>query len=451
MFKAGAAEIDITPKLGTLINGEFTCRYANKIADRLHARALVLNNNEETVLFILVDICVMQRDFVDAIKSEIEKELNIPAEKQMIAATHSHSTGSVAELLLCHVDWAYRNWLPKQIIKVAKSAYSKLKTAIIGWGSCEKPEHMLCRRYKMTHDYIPMNPVTGEADQLKTNPFGVEKYIIGPTTTPDPELRYLVIKGTDGTWISLLANYCLHYVGDCDRGTISSDYFGYFSQYIKEKLAADNNFVGMMSNGTSGEINSWYFQGQSPYPKENHEKSKYIALDLAKEVEKSLQNVIWEENPILKSAFEDIVVNYRKPTRAEILKAESIIEKTDYENISFGEPQFFNQVYAREQVLLSEFPDSKNFAIQSFQIGSGKIGGLGGEFFTETGLQIKKAQENSHYFTVCFANDYVGYVPPKHELEKGGYETWRCRSSCLASDSEEKIKKSLLNQLNHYG
>lgn len=102
-----------------------------------------------------------------------------------------------------------------------------------------------------------------------------------------------------------------------------------------------------------------------------------------------------------------------------------------------------------EQVLLSKFPNEKPFPIQSFRIGSGTIGALGGEFFSETGRMLKESQPNNRYFTICLANDYVGYVPPMQELEKGGYECWRCRTSCLAENAEEKITETLIRQLSN--
>jgi neutral ceramidase len=73
---------------------------------------------------------------------------------------------------------------------------------------------------------------------------------------------------------------------------------------------------------------------------------------------------------------------------------------------------------------------------------------LGGEFFSETGLNLKKTNSAKPYFTITIANGYVGYVPPKHEIEKGGYETWRCRTSFLAEDAEEIISNELKALIN---
>jgi len=43
------------------------------------------------------------------------------------------------------------------------------------------------------------------------------------------------------------------------------------------------------------------------------------------------------------------------------------------------------------------------------------------------------------------ANSYDGYIPPAHEIERGGYETWRARSSYLEESAEKRIRNELLS------
>jgi len=446
-FKAGTAQVDITPPLGTVINGEFTSRYANHIADPLYAKAMVMQDDSTTLLILVVDICVMQRDFLDEVKALILAKTGIPKENQLISSTHTHSAGSVADLLMGHVDWGYRKKLPAWLVEAALKAQQRLVPAQIAYGWFDEPRHMVCRRYRMKAGYRPFNPVSGGVDAIKTNPFGDEGDIIERTSKPDTELRYLAVKSIDDQWIGLLANYSLHYVGDCERGTISADYFGWFANELTELLGAGPGFVGMMSNGTSGEVNIWDFLEPDRYPAGNHAKSRLIGKELAGGVAASLAAVTWEAQPLLGSRYDEITVGLRKPTPAELESAKELVRQTDYENIHFDQ-QGYRQVYAREQVLLAEYPDQKQVPVQAFRIGSGVIGALPGEFFAETGLNIKAGRPDKKYFTICLANDYVGYVPPVHELEQGGYECWRCRSSHLAENSEELLKNSLEAQIN---
>ena len=449
-LQAAALQKDITPPLGTLINGEFQTRYANKIHDPLYAKSLVLTKNDTVLVFVIVDICAMQQDFLDEVKADIFKATGIPKSHVLISSTHTHSAGAIVDLLMGHADLTYRKKLHQILVDLVIETRSVVREAKIAFGAVDAPEHVLCRRYKMASGYKAFNPVTGGYDLVKTNPFGDEEYILEGNSAPDPQLAYLAIKGLDDQWIGLLANYSLHYVGDTDRGTISSDYFGCFAERLSEVLSVnDSNFVAMMSNGTSGEINIWDFMDADRYPKEQHRKSAYIGQDLADKVLQHLKNLQWEEYAALDALYAELPVRVRKPSAQELEEAKRVVRDTDYEHITL-DADGYRRIYAREQVLLDAFPEQRHFYIQSFRIGSGIIGALGGEFFAETGLALKAKAASGKYFTICLANDYVGYVPPKHEIMLGGYETWRCRTSFLEEAAEEEISGVLSEQIEQH-
>ncbi len=97
-FFAGAAQVDITPPLGTIINGEFVAFYAHTIHDPLYSKALVLQNEDTTLAIVIVDICAMDRDFIGEVKKEIHEETGIKPDHILIAATHTHYAGSIVDL-----------------------------------------------------------------------------------------------------------------------------------------------------------------------------------------------------------------------------------------------------------------------------------------------------------------------------------------------------------------
>ncbi|MFP3471515.1 hypothetical protein R0J90_15855, partial [Micrococcus sp. SIMBA_144] len=88
-------------------------------------------------------------------------------------------------------DMAYRKRLPGLITTAVGKALSQVKPAQLAFGAIDVPEYVMCRRYWMEDSYSPINPVTGKADTIKTNPFGVEDQIIKPLNIPDPELSFL--------------------------------------------------------------------------------------------------------------------------------------------------------------------------------------------------------------------------------------------------------------------
>ncbi|MET6996019.1 hypothetical protein [Chitinophaga defluvii] len=444
-FYAGAAAVEVTPPLGTLINGDFIAHYARYVHDPLYAKALVLKQPNAMVAIVVVDICAMTAPFLDDIKAVIFQRTGIPVENILISSTHTHAAGSVTDVHLSGADLGYRQQLPGLIVQAVVAACEKLRPAKLGWGDVDAPEHMVCRRYRMQEGYLAYNPVTGMADEVKTNPVGDEKMIMNRVAVPDPQLSYLAIQGTDSSWIALLGNYGLHYVGDWENGTLSADYFGVFSRHMRELLQADDNFIAMMSNGTSGDVNIWDFLDDTRYPKAHFKKSEMIGNALAQKVFHSVSEIIWEDDPVLAALYDTVPVTARKPAAAELEEAKRRVAQTAYENIE-ANGEGLKSIYAREQVLLNEYPDQLGCQVQALRIGSGVIGGLAGEFFASTGLWLK-AQSPIRYFTISLANGNAGYVPPAHEMAKGGYETWRCRISCLEIAAEDIIRKRLLQMI----
>lgn len=446
-FKAGAAKVDTTPPLGTIINGDFIAHFANYIHDPLYAKAIVLQKGETQVAMVTVDICVMPKDFLDDVKSRIAKQTGIPAGNALISSTHTHAAGSIRDVYLAFADLEYRKKVAACIIKAVQQAQQNARPAKIAFGAVDIPEHVLCRRYFMKDAYTPRNPVSGAVDGVKTNPFGGENLIDHSIGTTDPQATFIAIKGTDEKWISLFANYSLHYVGDWNNGTISADYFGVFGRHVQQQLNAGDDFVGIMSNGTSGDANIWDFLNPDRYPKENFKKSELIGGDIAGKLVAQLNNAEWETDPALAVQYEELAVGIRKPSPDELAKAEKVVAESDYENFKVSD-QSISKLYAREQVLLNEYPDTLQFPIQAIKIGSVVVGALGGEIFAETGLWVKEKSPVKRCFTVSLANSNAGYVPPAHEIARGGYETWRSRTSHLEVNAEELIRNKLLQLIN---
>jgi neutral ceramidase len=446
-LQAGTGSIDITPPLGTLVNGDFITHYATSIHQPLFAKALVLENAGNRIAICVVDICAMRRSLIDEIKRLVEKYTGIPKEQVLISSTHTHAAGSVESLLLGAADLPYRSSLPEKIAAAIVRATENLQPAKIGFHSIDIPEYVLCRRYRMKPEYQALNPVTGKVDQLKTNPFGAEDLIIESTSTPDPGFAYLAIKTINDEWLCLLGNYSLHYVGDWPAGTISPDYFGAFARQIAMKLNAGKDFLAILSNGTSGEVNIWDFLQPDRFPTEHHAKSELIATTIAEKLVQSMEDIQWENEPLISARYVDLASGVRKPSTGELEKAKLLVAASSYEQLEGIDSETMRKLYARETVLLNEFPDEIKFPVQLLQIGNIRIGALGGEFFAETGLALKSLPEGKRYFTITLANDYVGYVCPEHELEKGGYETWTCRTSYLEPSAESRIRACLAEML----
>ncbi|EON77836.1 hypothetical protein ADIS_1755 [Lunatimonas lonarensis] len=439
---AAAAQVETTPRLGTVINGDFVPHYATSIHDPLFAKALVLRRAGISLVFVVVDICVMGQGLLDEVKYLIQKKAGISAANILISSTHTHAAGAVEEVHFVQADLAYRKWLPGRILQAVETAIARLEPAHMGYGKVLAPEHLRCRRYQMEEDYQPLNPVTDSVDLIKTNPFGVEDKIIHPVGKPDPELYFVALQGISGRWISVLANYGLHYVGDWQNGTISADYFGYFARALQVELGAGEDFVSIMSNGTSGDVNIWDFHNPNLYPTGDFEKSTLIGADLAARVAKAMVDIQWDADPDLRANTEVLSVARRMPSDEELDAAKRLIAEGGFETLQ-ADYAGWRKLYAREQHLLADYPTEARVPLQCFRLGSLCIGALPGEIFASTGIALKEAIKGP-YFSITLANGNLGYIPPARELEKGGYETWRCRISNLESGAERRIREEMI-------
>lgn len=445
-LKAGAAKINITPAIGTIINGDFLPMYAKIIHDSLYVKALALVSGKQRFVFVVVDCMLVDGDLINDTKALILKSTGLLPSQIMVSSTHAHSCGSVWGGSICPSDLTYRLAMPAKINNAVKLALSNLQPSKIAWGHIDVPQHVSCRRWFMKPGFAMVSPY-GHTDKVWMNPPIGSPYLDRPASPTDPQVSYLAVKTMNDKWISIMANYSIHYAADIPENTISADYFGEVHTQLKSKLNAGSSFVGIMSNGTSGDVNTFDFKLERNYPKEAYGKSRLIANDVSDSIIVSLKKAKFETRPILKYAITHLPIATRQPTVEQATKAKNMVTNLDYNTLKSIDKasNSIANAYAIEIVTLNEYQNPiVNLPIQAIRLGEGIIGTLPGEFFSETGLKLKKYAPSKYYFTVCLANSVVGYVPPAKQFELGGYETWLCTTSHSEIGAEEKIRDRLL-------
>jgi hypothetical protein len=289
------------------------------------------------------------------------------------------------------------------------------------------------RRWKREQALIPPDPFGNTTDQVQMNPGIQAKGLMEPAGPVDPEICFVSVQTRDGKPICLLANYSLHYVGG--NPALSADYFGAVAERIKLLIAPNaKDFVGIMSNGTSGDVNNINFA--VPAVKYGPgERIKIVAESVAKKVAEAYAKVEYRSEMPLAAAVEDLRLGVRKPTDKELRRANKILD----ENKTKTSLTDRAAIYARETALIAKYPDEVPVKIQALRIGQIGIAAVPCEVFTEIGLQIKKSSPLKNTFTIELANGYNGYLPTTEQHKLGGYETWRARSSYLEVEASGKI------------
>ncbi len=440
---AGAAASNITPPLGVSLNGGMSDRTATHVHDELHARCLVLDNGHTKLAIVVCDSCMLPRVVLDKAKHLAHGHTGIPLDRMLISATHTHSAPTSAGVFQSEPEESYTEFLATRISDGIRRAANNLAPARIGWGVGSEPTQVFNRRWKMREGVKLLDPF-GRVDHVRMNPPVASPDLIEPAGPTDPQIGVLAVRDANDRPLALLANYSLHYVGGVPAGEVSADYYGAFAARLPQLLASDRidpPFVGIMSNGTSGNINNINFrearEGLPPYA-----QIRKVAELAAVEAARVAGAIEYHDQVPLEMRQASIRLGRRSTPKDEVERAKFVLSQSKGMTLKGVE-----EIYARETVLLNEYPPFVETLLQAIRIGELGIATSPCETFVETGLAIKAESPLKPTFVIELANDYCGYLPTAEQHALGGYETWRARSSFLEVDAEAKIRGKLLDLL----
>jgi len=441
-LQAGAAKADITPAAGVSLDGYLMKQGPVKgMHDPLHARALVLDDGTTRLAIVICDACVIGRDVFDAAKAIVHAQTGLAKDHMLMAATHTHAAIRATGINTGPLDDQYLDLLARQIAAAVIQAEKNLAPAQVGWGSFDKPEFLRCRRFLCQAGSVGSNPF-GQSDERVKSVAGRSSAVIEPAGPVDPQFSVLSVRHADGQPLAVLGNYSVHYCGGYQGALVSADYFGYFAQALEAKLQAGSQrppFVGLMSNGTSGNTGALTGDGKKRPPFGWLEASGQI---LAADALRVLDRIEHRADVTLAMQQSELELGVRRPDADRLAWAQEILAKSGGPH-----PHRWTPIYAREALHLSQYPQTVAMPLQAIRIGSLGIASIPCEVFAETGLAIKQQSPLDATFTIEIANGYGGYLPTPEQHALGGYETWPARSSFLEVDAETKIRAEAIRLL----
>jgi len=445
-LRAGAATANITPPLGEPIVGNFATPPATHVHDELQARCLVLDDGSTRLAIVLVDSVGVSREVFDAAKKAAAEKAGVPAGNILAAATHTHSGTSSRSANMMRANETltpYQQFLAQRIADVIRIAANNLEPAQVGWSTVDVPGPLFNRRWLLQPGKTATNPFGGE-DRAVMNP-GQRPDLLEPAGPTDPQVSFLAVRTPQGRPIALLANYSLHYVGGVPAGHISADYFACFAGKIAHLLDADGHnpnstpFVGMMSNGTSGDVNNIDVTATTGRPYGPYQKMNLVADQVAEAVARSYRRVSFSGDVTLAAATRELPLAVRKPTPEQLDYARMILAKPE------GAPKkhSLERAYAHMTIELNDAPAEINAPLTALRIGDLGIAAIPFEVFTEAGLEIKKLSPFQPTFTIELAGGSYGYLPTPRHFALGGYETWLGTNN-VEPDASTKIVDALM-------
>jgi neutral ceramidase len=426
-FRAGAAQVAITPAVGTPLAGYYSLRPSDGVLDELYAKALVMECDGTKAAIVVCDLITMPRNVTKGARDLIEKQSGIPGDHVMIAATHTH-TAPVLMRNAPRDDFdggnsessrTYTAELPMKIAKAVGEANAKLTPAAIHAGSARIENVAYNRRYWMQDGKVAWNP-------RKLDPG-----IVAPAGPHDPEIGMLTFDNLESNVQSLatFVNYAMH--PDTVGGTkFSADYPG----VIARALESVRPGVSVFANGCCGNLNHrnvWWIDPQ---------KGPSEAARLGNAISGAVCNGL----PQLRNVTA-LSVRARKQTVQLPLPEITEADRAEVRDMmpKVKEAKFMQQVKILRVLDVLE-RDGKPLDVEVQVIAMGDdvaFVALPGEIFVELGLAIKKASPFKHTMLIELANTAIGYIPNRPAYEEGNYEVVSAR--CAAGSGEMLVETAI--------
>mgnify|MGYP001240552859 CR=1 FL=1 len=448
-LRAGADVTDITPlpdHYPVSLAGSMSASFLDGTEERIHCRTLLIGDETTIIGFTLVDSCLIPRELCDSAKRIAAEKTGIPAEHFTIAATHTHTAPTATPAFQSNPSFSYQIYLAERIAHSIAAAYARLEPAEAGWAVGENREQVFNRRWFVTEPYA--NPFGDTSDEVRMNPgynLGGGK-VSKPAGPVDPAIPMLAVRSSQGDKkpIGILVNYALHYVGNPPRAAdgkaqLSGDYFDRFARVMAEKVAPGrSDYVAILSNGTSGDINNVNCAGPAPEKKyEPGEKMLEVAKSVADSAFAAFQTIEYRADLPIGIAVRELNLGVRRPDATDLARAHEILGSS--EQLISGNLRPIEAIYARETLQMREYPETVPVRLQAYRLGDLCILTTPCETFVEIGLELKKLSSFGTTFVIELANGYNGYLPTPRQHGWGGYETWRAKSSYLEVEASDKM------------
>ncbi len=436
VIQVGAYSQDISPKvLPARQNGGFLERVTNRVADPLYSRVAYFKNDKQQLAIAIVDSCMLPRTLCDEVKRRVHSEIGLEPNRVLISATHTHTAPSAMNYCLgTRIDPEYAKVLPGWIAKSIIEASKRVRPAEVGHTVFQAPDHTANRRWIRRVGRPDLDPFGERTVQAMMHPGYQNPHYVGPSGPEDAGFSILAARDYEGKPIFFMGNFSMHYFGF--GGGFSADYFGRYANQIEKELGKETQgFVGILSQGTSGDL----WRGDYSKPRVNPPIDKYTR-ELVESSLKAYKQIRFFKNVPIGIEEQRITFNRRLPDEKRLEWAKKTWPDPNVR------PKNRPQVYAEQAFFLRDNP-KEEVVLQAARIGSMGITAIPCEVYALTGLELKMRSPLQPTFNLSLANGAAGYIPPPEQHALGGYNTWPARTAGLAIEAEPIIVRSVVKLL----
>lgn len=425
MFKAGAAKIDITPKVGCWLEGIPRAEPSNAIHDPLHARALVLEypnglQGVDRLCLVACDLIGLATGFAWGVREEIAQTLDTSPERVVLACAHNHSGPTTIGLFEPdHVDRDYLALLSSRLVQVCRAASASLEPAWLGVGRGVENTVSEYRRLLTRDGSVVMN--------WEEYP---EHEIVGPMEEGDPEVGVVKIVAASGQTIAVIFNYACHPNSmPGDNFTITADFPGYAADLIEKELGG----VALFTNGAQGSVDIEGFAGRDFGGVERRGRALGGAvLEVCREMQV-------EAAPLIRVARNVFLLPYRRVPSETLEWARQVASQATGAAVTLRDG--ISDEIKAENILhhAARGQPGQDFEMIGVRLGGSVFFTIPGELFTEIGKRMKGLSQALQIHVIGLANGYHGYIPTARASAEGGYATDVASGAYFAEDAEDLI------------
>jgi len=424
MLHVGFAASRITPPVGAEIPGLFDKRLATGVADELYVRAVVVSDATWTVAIAQVDAIALPNDVVRIARARIRRDTGIPAHCCLLAATHTHSGGPVAELFASRADKRYLAQVTGAIGKTVARAWSSRLPAVIGTAITHAPGVAFNRRFAM------------KDGTQKTHPGKMNPDIDHPAGPADDTVTTIGFRHAK-TFAPLgcIVNFGCH-ATHMNGVEFSADY----PRWVVETLgsAYGEGFGAVFLNAPCGDVTqvdncSPRAAEFGPYWCERTGRAVDAAALLG------LATMDYVKRATIDAAVTRLPCAIRRGTPAELKQARAVLARRA---LDCGDAE---ALYARELIEVERMRRRSprlRLEVQAIRLGDTFLWTVPAELFQAFALHVRAQSPFPKTCGVELANGYHGYICTPEACACGGYEVRIARSSYLAEDTGARIARA---------
>jgi neutral ceramidase len=376
---------------------------AEGVHDELLAHALVLDDGERRVAIVAADLVFVGAELAADVRRRVEALCGIPAEAVLVHAAHNHSAPSVSRG--CAVAGlrdapGFERWsglLPELLAGVVYAAERDLRPARVGSD-------------------------VGIVEGVSVNR-------VDRARTVDPELPVLRVDREDGSALAVVVAFACHPTSIAGHTLLwNTDFPGPLRRAVEE---AEPGSTCIFLQGCAGDIAPWdHWFGNADARPQTFDNRDFLGRSLAQGVLAVLPSIRAVDGARVAARSKTVELQRRLlPWTTEEIAAVELPPEPAYgerwpdDVHSAASAQRYPVSY--QKAALSMYADMKareaeplRAELQALVIGDAAIAANPFELFSGPGIEIRRDSPFRTTFTLGYANDYLGYLPPDEDFDR---------------------------------